>query len=130
MEARLEKEETARLRRENAREQRRKEREAQEQSAKAATSMSVNYLLPALCLAHDFPVQKHNLKMQDRLLVFARLTILVTTRPKVNMAYPEVALAQLWVIGNFAAKFVIVKGLILYVSALYLSTLAHISMLG
>ena len=47
-----------------------------------------------------------------------------------NMAYPEVALAHLWVIGNFPAKFVIVKELILYVSALYFSTLAHVSILG
>lgn len=44
MEARLQKEEAARLKRENAREHRRKEREAREQSAKAVTSTSVNFL--------------------------------------------------------------------------------------
>ena len=45
MEARLQKEEAARLKRENAREHRRKEREAREQLAKAVTSTSVNFLL-------------------------------------------------------------------------------------
>ena len=44
MEARLQKEEAARLKREDAREHRRKEREAREQSAKAVTSTSVNFL--------------------------------------------------------------------------------------
>jgi hypothetical protein len=44
MEVRLQKEEDARLKRENAREHRRKEREAREQSAKAVTSTSVNFL--------------------------------------------------------------------------------------
>ena len=46
MEARLQKEEAARLKREHAREHRRKEREAREQSAKAVTSMSVSFLSP------------------------------------------------------------------------------------
>jgi hypothetical protein len=68
--------------------------------------------------------------MQDRQLVVALSTILVTTRSKVNMAYPEVALAHLWVIGNFAVKFVFVKELTLYVSVLYFPTLAHVSILG
>ena len=128
MEARLQKDEAARLKREHDREHRRKEREAQEQSTKAVTSASVNFLcLPQVCPAHDFPVQKDNLKMPDRQLAIALPTILVTTRSKVNSAYPEVALARLWVIGNFIAKFVIVKASILYVSALHFSTLAHIS---
>lgn len=128
MEARLQKDEAARLKREHDREHRRKEREAREQSAKVVTYASVNSLcLPQLSPAHDFPVQKDNLKMPDRQLVIALPTILVTTRSKVNMAYPEVALARLWVIGNFVAKFVIVKASILYVSALHFSTLAHIS---
>jgi hypothetical protein len=128
MEARLQKEEVARLKREHARELRRKEREAREQSARAVTSTSVNFLfLPQQCPAHDFPVQKDNLKMPHRQLVIALPTILVTTRSRVNLAYPGVALARLWVIGNFVAKFVIVMVSILYVSAIHLSTLAHIS---
>ena len=134
MEARLQEEDAARLNREYAREHRRKEREAREQSAKAATSTSVNLLcLPQLCPpAHDFPVQKDNLKIRSRQLVIAIPTIHVpvTTRSKVNLACPEVPLARLWVIGNFVAKFVIVKGSILYVSALHFSTLAHISIPG
>lgn len=48
MEARLQKEEAARLKREHAREHRRKEREAREQSTKAVTSTSVNFLWPPL----------------------------------------------------------------------------------
>lgn len=132
MEARLQKEEAARLKREHAREHRRKEREAREQSAKAVTSTSVYFLcLPRLCPAHDFPVQKDNLKMPDRQLVIALPTILVTTKPKVNLAYPEVALARLWVIGNFVAKFVIVKVSILYVSVtlFYASSYKHSRMM-
>lgn len=56
--------------------------------------------------------------MPDRLLVIVLPTILVITKSKVNLnlAYPEVALARLWVIGNFVAKFVIVKVSILYVT--------------
>jgi hypothetical protein len=112
MEVRLQKEEDARLKRENAREHRRKEREAREQSAIAVTSTSVYFLcLSQMCPVHDFPVQKDNLKMPDRQLVIA-----LTTKSK---AYPEVALARLWVIGNFVAKFVIVKVSILYVNVLY-----------
>lgn len=131
MEARLQKEEAARLKREHAREHRRKEREAREQSSKGVTSTSVNFLcLPQLCPAHDFPVQKDILRMPNRQLVIALPTILMTTRSKVDLAYPEVALARLWVIGNFVAKFVIVKVSILYVSALHFSTLAHISIPG
>ena len=63
--------------------------------------------------------------MQDRQLVIRLLTIFLTTKLKVNLAYREVALAHLWVIGNFVAKFVIVKVSILYVSVLHFSTLAH-----
>lgn len=66
--------------------------------------------------------------MQDRQLIIAPLTIIRST---VNMAYPEVVLTHLWVIGNFAAKSVIDKVLILYVSPLCLSSaLAHLSILG
>ena len=68
--------------------------------------------------------------MQDRQLVIVLPTILETTKSKVNLAYPEAPLARLWVIGNFVAKFVIVKVSILYVSALHFSTLAHISIPG
>lgn len=131
MEARLQKEEAARLRREKAREQRRKEREAREESAKAVTSTSVNFLCPSyLCPAHDFPVQKDILKLPNRQPVIALPTILVITKSNVNLAYPEVVLARLWVIGNFVAKFVIVKVSILYVTVLHFSMLAHISVPG
>jgi hypothetical protein len=66
--------------------------------------------------------------MLGRQLVITLPTILVTT--KSNLAYPEVALARLWVIGNFVARFVIDKVSILYVSVLHFSALAHISVPG
>lgn len=57
--------------------------------------------------------------MQDRQLAIALPIIFMSMESKMNiMAYLEVAPARLWVIGNSAVKFAIVKVSILYVTAL------------